>query len=119
MASFASSATTCSARKHAWTNNGQICFRPPPWVAHTSRLDQCFIRLHIHSRWVKICVPLKISFLGTPEVGEKQRTEDRKLYVLIMASYDCISHHTHKPSGPTLNIFVHDEESPGSLPLAR
>ena len=40
MASFASSATTCGARKHAWTNNCQIRFRPPPRVAHATRLDQ-------------------------------------------------------------------------------
>ena len=49
MASFASSATTGGACKYARTkkeeekigeNNGQLHFRPPPRVAHTSRLDQ-------------------------------------------------------------------------------
>ena len=40
MASFASSATVGGARKHAWTNNGQLRFRPPPRMAHASRVDQ-------------------------------------------------------------------------------
>ena len=46
MASFASSATTGGACKHAWTkkkvgeNNGQLRFRPLPRVVHASRLDQ-------------------------------------------------------------------------------
>ena len=50
MASLASSATTGDASKHAWTkkvseNNGQLCFRPPPRVAHASCLDQkpCYL----------------------------------------------------------------------------
>ena len=55
MASFASSATTCGARKHAWTkrkkkvgeNNGQLRFRPPPRVAHASRLDQFLTNIFV------------------------------------------------------------------------
>ena len=48
MASFALSATTCGACKHAWTK-----IRTPPRVAHASRLDQnngqlCFVR---HHKW--------------------------------------------------------------------
>ena len=49
MASFASSATTCGARKHAWTNNGQL-----PSVHHhgwrtLARLDQ---HIYIYYKYI-------------------------------------------------------------------
>ena len=47
MASFASVRHHGWRKQAAWTkkvveNNGQLCFRPPPQVAHASRLDQKF-----------------------------------------------------------------------------
>ena len=63
MASLASSTPTCGARKPAWTKTiGQLHFRPPPQVAHTSRLDQ-FIFLEggcveqLKTRQTEFCLP--------------------------------------------------------------
>ena len=63
----------------------------------------CWKRLkifkHISSSWVKIWVR---SFLGLPQVGEKQQTEKKKegrKYVLTMASYTT-THGAHKVPRP-------------------
>ena len=37
-----------------------------------------FICLHISSCWGKIRVPIKISFLGIPKVGEKQWAKEER-----------------------------------------
>ena len=36
-------------QKKVGENNGQLCFRPPPRVAHASRLDQKQMQLHMQS----------------------------------------------------------------------
>ena len=73
MASFALSATTGGACKHAWTkkvgeNNGQLRFHLPPRVAQASRLDQ------------------------------KQCREEKEMYVLQLAN--ATTDGAHKPPGP-------------------
>ena len=99
MASFASSATTGGARKHAWTkngskldhhystilsipvvgekqkkrkkkkigeNNGELRFRPPPRLAHASRLDQKFgcLGLGLGLGWVVVGLGLGWGWFG-------------------------------------------------------
>ena len=50
MASFASSTTMCGARKHAWTNNGQLHFvRHLVWRTQ-ARLDQYMLHLNFFTK---------------------------------------------------------------------
>ena len=97
MASFASSATTCGARKHAWTKisflgypevgekkmtgnkstisipgdkNDQLRLKFPPWVGHAIRLDQ-------------LCAHSENQHPGYPQSGLKAIDgEKRKEYMV-------------------------------------
>ena len=93
MASFASSATTCGARKHAWTkkvgeNDGQLRLHLPPRAAHASRLDQN--------------IPLSVKKLDIPYISKSYTTP-------VIKSYFCafiMKHPVH------LLLFSHYGETP-------